>query len=115
MEGEMHTSVSSTLSRSVSIAILGVWIALGVVASASANVITDWDEKALVVVAPMASLGGTSPYMAQRMMGIVHIAMRRGQFDRATLPTVSCTAGSNPDHLEGSSRGRRSSRGTGDN
>ena len=71
----MHASVSSTLSRSVSIAILGAWIALGVVASASANVITDWDEKALVVVAPMASLGGTSPYMAQRMMGIVHIAM----------------------------------------
>jgi PAP2 superfamily len=50
-------------------------MALGVVASASANVITDWDEKALVVVAPLAGLGGTSPYMAQRMMGIVHIAM----------------------------------------
>jgi PAP2 superfamily len=67
--------MSPTLSRSVSIASLGAWMALGVVASASANVITDWDEKALVVVAPLASLGGTSPYMAQRMMGIVHIAM----------------------------------------
>jgi hypothetical protein len=36
--------------------------------SAFANVITDWDEKAIVAVTPMASLGGTSPYMAQRMM-----------------------------------------------
>jgi hypothetical protein len=43
--------------------------------SAFANVITDWDEKALVVVTPMASLATTSPYMAQRMMGMVHAAM----------------------------------------
>jgi hypothetical protein len=43
--------------------------------SAFANVITDWDEKALVAVTPMASLGGTNPYMAQRMMGMVHAAM----------------------------------------
>jgi hypothetical protein len=40
-----------------------------------ANVITDWDEKAVVVVTPMSSLGGTSPYMAVRMMGMVHAAM----------------------------------------
>ena len=43
--------------------------------SASANVITDWDEKAVAVVTPMSSLGGTSPYMAVRMMGMVHAAM----------------------------------------
>jgi hypothetical protein len=43
--------------------------------SAFANVVTDWDEKALVAVAPMASLGGTNPYMAQRMMAMVHAAM----------------------------------------
>jgi hypothetical protein len=43
--------------------------------SASANVITDWDEKAIVAVTPMSSLGNTSPYMAQRMMGMVHVAM----------------------------------------
>src|SRR5882757_2111068 len=42
---------------------------------AFANVITDWDEKAIAAVTPMASLGGTSPYMAQRMMGMVHAAM----------------------------------------
>jgi PAP2 superfamily len=64
-----------TMSRSVSAAIIGAGIAVGVPASACANVITDWDEKALVIVTPMASLGGTSPYMAQRMMGMVHAAM----------------------------------------
>jgi hypothetical protein len=42
---------------------------------AFANVITDWDEKAIAAVTPMASLGGTSPYMAQRMIGMVHAAM----------------------------------------
>src|SRR5215472_14654575 len=68
-------SATSTLRRSMLSLILAVSIALGVAASAFANVITDWDEKALVAVTPMASLGGTSPYMAQRMMGIVHIAM----------------------------------------
>src|SRR5262245_48655124 len=68
-------SATSTVCRSMLSIIVGVWIALGVAASAFANVITDWDENALVAVAPTASLGGTSPYMAQRMMGIVHIAM----------------------------------------
>jgi hypothetical protein len=63
------------MSRSVSAAIFGVWVAVGVPVPAFANVITDWDEKALVVVTPMASLGGTSPYLAQRMMGLVHAAM----------------------------------------
>jgi hypothetical protein len=37
--------------------------------SASANVVTDWDEKAVAVVTPMP------PYTAQRVMGMVHIAM----------------------------------------
>jgi hypothetical protein len=63
------------MSRSVSAAIFGVWVAVGVPAPTFANVLTDWDEKALVVVTPMASLGGTSPYLAQRMMGMVHAAM----------------------------------------
>ena len=43
--------------------------------SAFANVITDWDQKGIVAVTPLASLGGTSPYMAQRMMAMVHAAM----------------------------------------
>jgi PAP2 superfamily len=42
---------------------------------AFANVITDWDEKAIDAVAQMSNLGGTNPYMAQRMMAMVHVAM----------------------------------------
>jgi hypothetical protein len=63
------------MSRSVPAALIGAWIAAGAPASALANVITDWDEKAVSVVTPMASLGGTVPYMAQRFMGMVHCAM----------------------------------------
>src|SRR5207302_2468881 len=43
--------------------------------SAFANVITDWDEKAVAAVTPLAGLGGTTPYMAQRMMAMAHAAM----------------------------------------
>jgi hypothetical protein len=44
--------------------------------SASANVITDWDEKAIAAVAPLASVPSpATPYGAYRMMGIVHAAM----------------------------------------
>jgi hypothetical protein len=62
----MHTNIRSAL------------LAAALTAAASptlANVITDWDEKAVAVVTPMSSLGGTSPYMAVRMMGMVHAAM----------------------------------------
>jgi hypothetical protein len=48
---------------------------IGAAPSAFANVITDWDEKGIAAVTPIASLGGTSPYMAQRMMAMVHTAM----------------------------------------
>jgi hypothetical protein len=49
---------------------------IGAAPSAFANVITDWDEKAVAVVTPlMANFAATSPYMAQRMMGMVHAAM----------------------------------------
>jgi PAP2 superfamily len=75
MEEDMRTFSGYTMSRSISAAIFGAWVAVAVPAPAFANVITDWDEKALVVVTPLASLGGTSPYMAQRMMGMVHAAM----------------------------------------
>src|ERR1700720_4926323 len=50
-------------------------VMIGAAPSAFANVITDWDEKGIAAVTGMASLGGTSPYMAQRMMGMVHAAM----------------------------------------
>jgi len=42
---------------------------------AFANVITDWDEMAVLAVTPMAALNGTSPYAAIRLLGMVHIAM----------------------------------------
>jgi len=48
---------------------------IGATPCAFANVITDWDEKAIAAVAPMSSLGGTNPYLAQRMMALVHVAM----------------------------------------
>ena len=88
------------MCRSMLSVILGAWIVLCVTASAFGNVITDWDEKALVAVTPMASLGGTSPYMAQRMIGIVHIAMfdavnsieRRYQPYLVQLPTAPSTS-----------------------
>jgi hypothetical protein len=66
---------SYTLSRSVSAAIIGAGIAVSAPTSAFANVITDWDEKAVAVVTSMTSFGATSPYMAQRIMGMVHVAM----------------------------------------
>jgi hypothetical protein len=71
----MRTLVAYTMSRAVWAAILGVWVAVGAPASAFANVITDWDEKAVAAAAPMISLAGGAPYTAQRMMGMVHAAM----------------------------------------
>src|SRR5215470_2345121 len=65
----------NTFSYSVPAVMIGAWIAVGAPASARANVITDWDEKAVVAVTTMASFGGTSPYMAQRMMAMVNVAM----------------------------------------
>ena len=67
----MHAS----MSRSIPAALIGASLAVAIPASARANVITDWDEKAVAVVTPMSSLGGSSPYMAVRMMGMVHAAM----------------------------------------
>src|SRR4051794_38450324 len=63
------------MSRLAPVAVFATWFVVGAPVAASANVITDWDEKALVAVTPMASLGGTSPYMAQRVMAMVHAAM----------------------------------------
>src|SRR5712672_3867195 len=65
----------ASMSRSIPAALIGASLAVAIPASARANVITDWDEKAIAAVTPMASLSGTLPYMAQRMMGMVHAAM----------------------------------------
>jgi hypothetical protein len=71
----MHASIVQTMSHSFPAAMIGTWLAFGVPAAASANVITDWDEKAMAAVAPLAGLGGTTPYMAQRFMAMAHAAM----------------------------------------
>ena len=71
----MRASISDTMIRSVPAAMIGAWVVVGVPAAVAANVITDWDEKALLVVTPAATLPGASPYPAQRIMGMVHAAM----------------------------------------
>src|SRR5882757_4764018 len=71
----MEENMRASMSRSIPAALIGASLAVAIPASARANVITDWDEKAVTVVTPMASLSGTLPYMAQRMMGMVHAAM----------------------------------------
>ena len=72
----MSASPVYTMSHSASALIIGAWLAVGAPMSASANVITDWDEKAIAAVAPLASVPSpATPYGAYRMMGIVHAAM----------------------------------------
>jgi hypothetical protein len=64
------------MTHSVSTFVIGAWLAFGVPMSASANVITDWDEKAVAVVMPAgAVVVSQQVYSAQRMMGMVHAAM----------------------------------------
>jgi hypothetical protein len=64
------------MNRWVWAATIGIWLAVGAAASARANVITDWDEKAIAALMPLASVPSPyTPYAAYRMMGIVHVAM----------------------------------------
>jgi hypothetical protein len=62
-------SIAYTMNRSVWGATIGAWVAVGAAAPACADVITDWDEKAVAIVTPLP------PYTAQRIMGLVHAAM----------------------------------------
>ena len=72
----MRASCTCRMSRSVPAAVIGALICLSVSGRVYANVITDWDEKAVVVVTPMmASWGDGYPSMAQRTMAMVHAAM----------------------------------------
>jgi len=76
MEENMRASIACTMNRSVPAALIGAWVAVGAPAPARANVITDWDEKAVAVVMPPGPGGVTQQvYTAQRMMGMVHAAM----------------------------------------
>jgi hypothetical protein len=71
----MEETMRALICRSIPAALIGASLAVIIPASARANVITDWDDKAVVVVAPMASLANTTPYMAERIMAMVHAAM----------------------------------------
>ena len=72
----MPASIAYRMQRSVLAATIGAWLAVGAAAPTCANVITDWDEKAIAAVAPLASVPSPyTPYAAYRMMGIVHAAM----------------------------------------
>ena len=72
----MPASIAYAINRSVWAATIGAWLAVGAAPPACANVITDWDEKAIAAVAPLASVPSPyTPYAAYRMMGIVHAAM----------------------------------------
>jgi hypothetical protein len=62
----MHANIRGVLAAAVLIT---------AAPSAFANVITDWDEKAVLAVTPMATLNGTSPYTAIRLLAMVHAAM----------------------------------------
>jgi hypothetical protein len=64
------------LSHLISAIMFGSWLAIGVPVSANANVITDWDGEAVALVMPAGPLGVSQQiYTAQRMMGMVHVAM----------------------------------------
>jgi PAP2 superfamily len=71
----MEETMRASICRSIPAALIGASLAVVIPSSARANVITDWDDKAVVVVTPMASLGNTTPYMAERIMAMVHAAM----------------------------------------
>jgi PAP2 superfamily len=64
------------MPHSASTFVIGAWLAFGIPVSAGANVITDWDEKAVAVVMPAGAVGVSQQvYTAQRIMGMVHAAM----------------------------------------
>jgi PAP2 superfamily len=71
----MRASIVQTMTRSIPVAMIGAWVAVSAPVSALANVITDWDEKAVAIVLPGPVGVSQSVYMAQRMMGMVHAAM----------------------------------------
>jgi hypothetical protein len=76
MEEAMRASITDTMSRSVPVAMIGAWVMIAAPAAAVADVITDWDEKAVAVVLPPGPIAvAQQVYTAQRMMGLVHAAM----------------------------------------
>src|SRR5215831_10962033 len=60
---------ASRIIGSISVAVITAIVAFGAPAAARANVITDWDEKAISFLRSLPN------YPAERMMGMVHCAM----------------------------------------
>src|ERR1041384_7626947 len=73
----MRTQPIHTVMDLIPAALIGALLAAAIPASARANVITDWDAKAIDAVAPLASAPASpyTPYAAYRMREIVHVAM----------------------------------------
>jgi hypothetical protein len=67
MEGKMLIRRAHQAVSSIAVALIGGFAAT--TSPVHANVITDWDAKAVAIVTPMP------PYDAQRVMGMVHAAM----------------------------------------
>src|SRR5262245_58854048 len=97
----MDASTAYTMRRLASAAVIGASLTVGAAAPAGANVITDWDEKAVAAVAPLSGpVPPYQPYAAYRMMGIVHVAMfdainsieRRYRPDLVELPANAATS-----------------------
>ena len=66
----------ASMRRLIPAALIGASLAVAIPASPRANVITDWDEKAVAVVSPIGPMGVVQrTYTAQRLMGMVHAAM----------------------------------------
>ena len=60
---------ASRIIGSIPVAIIAAIVGFGVPAAARANVITDWDEKAISLLRSLPN------YPAERIMGMVHCAM----------------------------------------
>jgi hypothetical protein len=60
---------ASRTIASIPSAVIAAFVAVGAPAAASANVITDWDERAIILLKPLPN------YPAERIMGMVHCAM----------------------------------------
>jgi hypothetical protein len=65
----MRTSRAQLVSRSLATALLGTLTVFAAPSPVRANVVTDWDERAVTIVTPLGT------YAAQRGIGMVHIAM----------------------------------------
>src|SRR5258708_12480468 len=65
----MERDMRASMSRPIPAALIAASLAVAIPAPARANVITDWDEKAVAVATPIGT------YPAQRVMAMVHVAM----------------------------------------